>query len=141
MDGASLSRLLDTGADATDDGCMDRLTREDIDAKLETVEVRLDSRVAAIEKSAEDIVAAISNLKATMFLTAATTAATIVLGVAAFNATVLTNMVASYESGRNSTAAQAEVKRQTEETARLLRELESRMSRDAIAPTRPAPET
>ena len=120
---------------------MDRLTREEVGAKLETLEVRLDARVAAIEKSADEIKAAISNLKSTMFVTAATTAATIVLGVAAFNATVLSNMVASFESGKNTTAAQAEVKRQTEETDRLLRELESRMSRDAIAPPKPVPKT
>lgn len=76
-----------------------------------------------------------------MFVTAATTAATIVLGAAAFNATVLSNMVASYESGRNTTAAQAEVKRQSEETSRLLRELESRIRRDAVASPKPAPQT
>lgn len=45
----------------------------------------------------------------TMFVTAATTATTIVLGVAAFNATLLSNMVASYESSKSTTAAQAEV--------------------------------
>ncbi len=76
-----------------------------------------------------------TGLKTTIIVTAISAVLAIVFGVAAFNATVLSNMVASFESGKNTSAAQAEVKRQTEETAALLRrmreELDSRQKPDA----------
>lgn len=131
-------------------------SREEIDAKLETIEVRMDSRVASIEakidgfmgrmderfgrmedrfvvidqrmtgieSTMKDTQASIGSLKTTTIVTAIGAVLTIVLGVAAFNATVLSNMVASFESGKNTSAAQAEVKRQSEETAALLRQIQ-----------------
>jgi len=51
----------------------------------------------------------------------------IVFGVAAFNATVLSNMLASFESGKNTSTAQAEVKRQSEETAALLKQIQGQI--------------
>jgi len=147
-------------------------TREEFDAKLETIEVRMDGRVASIEaningfmgrmeerslrsderfKSMDErmgrfeqimgdtqtsIQASISNLKTTMIVTALSTVLAIVLGVAAFNSTVLSNMLASFESGKNTSAVQAEVKRQAEETAALLKQLQERMP---STPPMPAP--
>lgn len=124
-------------------------TREEIDAKLETIEARMDGRVAAIQSSVDGLVGvlnerfrsmdermgrieadsrdtkgAIGNLKSTMILTAVSTVVAIVLGVAAFNATVLSNMVASFESGKGTASAQAEVKKQAEDTAALLKQLQ-----------------
>jgi high-affinity nickel permease len=72
-----------------------------------------------------------------MVVTAITSVLAIVLGIAAINATLLSNMVASFESGRNLSAAQAEVKRQAEETATLLRQLQDRMP---PAPSAPPPQ-
>lgn len=141
------------------DASMSTVTREEIDAKLETIEVRMDGRVAAIQASVDGYMgrmeerslrtddrfermdqrmsgiettirethASIGNLKNTMIVTALSTVIAIVLGVAAFNATVLSNMVASFESGKNTSAAQVEVKRQAEETAALLKQLQERM--------------
>ena len=105
---------------------MNTPTREEFNAKLEAIGTRMDARVASIERSVADAIASanetrgdIKNLKWTIIAAAIAT----VLGIAAFNATVLPNMVASFESGKNTAAAQAEVKKQTEETAALLRKV------------------
>jgi hypothetical protein len=144
------------------DANMTTPTREEIDATLATAEVRMDGRVAAIEaningfmgrieerslrtddrfvrieNALKETQASISSLKTTMVVTAITSVLAIVLGIAAINATLLSNMVASFESGRNLSAAQAEVKRQAEETATLLRQLQDRMP---PAPSAPPPQ-
>jgi high-affinity nickel permease len=87
-----------------------------------------------IENALKETQASISSLKTTMVVTAITSVLAIVLGIAAINATLLSNMVASFESGRNLSAAQAEVKRQAEETATLLRQLQDRMPPAPAAP-------
>lgn len=127
-------------------------SREEIDAKLETIEARMDGRVASIQASIEGFMgrieeralrtderfvriesssnetqASIRSLKGTMIVTALSTVIAIVLGVAAFNATVLSNMLASFESGKNTASAQAEVRRQAEETAAIIRELQKKL--------------
>ena len=113
-------------------------TREEVDAKLQLIETRMDGRVASIERSIAEAIAAssetrgdIKNLKWTMVATAIAT----VLGIAAFNATVLSNMVASFESGKNTATAQAEVKKQSEDTAALIK----RMQEDLDARRAPSP--
>lgn len=127
-----------------EDQIMSNPTREEIDAKLQLIETRMDGRVASIERLVADAIAAagetrsdIKNLKWTMVATAIAT----VLGIAAFNATVLSNMVASFESGKNTAAAQAEVKKQTEETAALLKriqeDLDARRAPSPPATTKP----
>lgn len=110
---------------------MSPVTRTEVNARLQTIEVRMDGRIAAIEHSIATLVSsnkdtqdAIRNLKSTMLWTAGTSVIAIVLGVATFNASLLANMVASFESGRSTTAAQAEVRRQMDETARILRGLQ-----------------
>ncbi|USX28633.1 hypothetical protein NHH73_10255 [Oxalobacteraceae bacterium OTU3CINTB1] len=133
--------------------------RDFVDAKLEAVESRMDARVASIESAlaafsalmqersrhfdarmarvemtiseiGSEIRSSMAGLKTTIIVTAVGAVLAIVLGVAAFNATVLSAMVASFEAGKSTSAAQAEVKRQTEETAVLLNrmreELDSR---------------
>jgi hypothetical protein len=134
------------------DANMTTPTREEIDATLETAEVRMDGRVAAIEANINGFMgrieerslrtddrfvrienglketqASIRSLKTTMIVTAISSVLAIVFGIAAINATLLSNMVASFESGRNVSAAQAEVRRQAEETAVLLKQLQDRM--------------
>lgn len=131
---------------------MTDLTREEVDAKLETIEARMDGRLAAIqasidgfmgrleeralrtddrfariEESQRDTQASLGNLKTTIIVTALSTVLAIVIGVAAFNATVLSNMVASFESGKNTAASQAEVKKQAEETAALLKQVQQQL--------------
>ena len=134
--------------------------RDFIDAKLEAVGTRMDARVASIESALAAFTAlmaergrhfdlrvtrmetmivemrsAIAGLKTTITVTAVTAVLAIVLGVAAFNATVLSNMMAAFESGKNTSAAQAEVTRQAEETAalrsRMREELDAQKKLDA----------
>lgn len=71
---------------------------------------------------------AIEGLKTTVIVTAISAVLAIVLGVAAFNATVLSNMVATFEAGKNTSAAQSEVKRQTEQTAALLKKMQEEVN-------------
>ncbi len=86
-----------------------------------------DARLKNIEDLLTETTKSVSGLRTTMILTAVSTVLTIVLGVAAFNATLLSNMLASFESGKNSAAAQADVRRQVEETAVLLRQMQKQM--------------
>jgi hypothetical protein len=141
------------------DGAMNTPTREEFEAKLETIEARMDGRVAAIQASIDGFMgrmeerslrmderfqrtderfarieegqretqASLGSLKTTIITTAIATVIAIVLGVAAFNATVLSNMVASFESGKNTAATQAEVKKQVEETAALLKQVQQQL--------------
>ncbi|MBP1203958.1 anti-sigma-K factor RskA [Duganella sp. 1411] len=131
--------------------------RDYVDAKLEAVESRMDGRVARIESALAASAAlmeersrhsdarmerietalseiraetrsAIEGLKTTVIVTAISAVLAIVLGVAAFNATVLSNMVAAFEAGKNTSAAQAEVKRQTDQTAALLKKMQDEVN-------------
>lgn len=147
-----LMDTLDRAAGRPNDTHMNTPSREEIDAKLETIEARMDGRLTAIQGSIEGLIgrmderalrsddrfarmeetirdtqSSISNLKSTVILTAISTVLAIVLGVAAFNATVLSNMVASFESGKNTAASQAEVRRQAEETAALLKQVQQQL--------------
>lgn len=103
---------------------MSPVTRGEANARLETIEVRLDGRIAALESSVKDVQNSISNLKSTVLWTAVTS----VFAMAAFNATVLANMVASFEAGKDTSEAQAEIRRQTDETARILREIQAQLA-------------
>ena len=102
---------------------MNTVTNELLDAKLETIETRMDCRVASIERLMLETRQDIKNLKMSMVVTGIA----VVLGIAAFNATVLSNMVAAFESGKNTAAAQAEVKRQAEQTEVLLRKMQAEL--------------
>src|SRR5471032_2240283 len=103
---------------ADDHGMNAATDREYIEAKLETIEARMDGRVASIEtsisgflgrqegrfghlddrlirieQSAADTQTDIKGLKSTIIITAISAVLAIVFGVAAFNATVLSNML------------------------------------------------
>lgn len=140
--------------------------REEIDAKLLAVEARQDARVVSIESKIDNLISIMNerskatdermsrleylivetgnyvrNLKSTVITTGIATGLATALGIAAFNATVLSNMVASFESGKNTAAAQAEVKRQSEETAALLRQIQKSMPSKAAPATPKMPGT
>jgi archaellum component FlaC len=121
-------------------------------ARLEAIEARMDGRIASLEATINALIrrieerfaqvdarfaqveARMSNIEATVAATRnaigglrttiVVTAIGAVSGVAAFNATVLSNMLASFESGRNVSEAQARIQRQAEETAALLRQIQ-----------------
>ncbi|SHN15988.1 hypothetical protein SAMN05192549_10537 [Duganella sacchari] len=113
---------------------------------IETIEARMDGRVSSIETTytefskrmderqknsdakfdrIETMLAEMRTSLANLRITIIITGITVILGVAALNATVMSNMIASFESGKNLSTAQAEVKRQTEETAKLLRKIQA----------------
>jgi uncharacterized protein YdcH (DUF465 family) len=115
---------------------IDGLAKE-MDERFSSIDERyksLDQRIGRVETAIGETQSSISSLKTTMIVTAISSAIAIVLGVAVFNATLLSNMLASFESGKNTSAVQAELKRQAEETAVLLKQLQARM--DASQPSR-----
>lgn len=94
-----------------------------VDARFAQVDARfvqVEARMSNIEATVVATQTAIGGLKTTIVVTAIGA----VIGVAAFNATVLSNMLASFESGRNVSEAQAKIQRQSEETAALLRQIQ-----------------
>lgn len=88
--------------------------------RMEERFAQVDARMSHIEASVAATKNEIGGLRTTIVVTAIGA----VIGIAAFNATVLSNMLASFESGRNVSAAQAQVQRQAEQTATLLRQIE-----------------
>lgn len=85
----------------------DPLTRPELDAKLETIEAKMDGRLARIEDAVQRISddnaatrAGISSLKTTLIVTTIGAVLTIVLGVAAFNATLQSNMLSAFQVGQ-----------------------------------------
>jgi hypothetical protein len=133
---------VDNGREPPDDGVMNTLTREELDAKLETIEVRMDGRVASIEAKIDgfigrfedrtsrmeaDLSATRSEFK-TLKTTIIITAIASVLGLYGANVGMVQTMLAAFESGKSSSAAQAEVKKQSEETAALLKQMQVQLN-------------
>lgn len=83
----------------------------------------------SIDESQKATEAGIRNLKSTFIVTAISSAIAIVLGIAAFNATVLSNMVASFESGKNTMQSINQVSNQLNDTAKRLDELDKRIGK------------
>ena len=102
---------------------MDSLSRSEVDAKLEATEARIETRIVSIEHSLAAIAKgqeeAIASGKSTRQVIIATGVA-VVLGIAAFNATVLSNMVASFESGKNTSALLSSAEKSITEATRAL---------------------
>jgi hypothetical protein len=127
---AQTSAAVDTSHTKEEDRPMNAPTREEIDAKLELIETRMDGRVASIERSVQASIDEsretrrdIKSLKWTILFTAVAT----VVALWGVNAAIFSNMVASFESGKNTAASQAEVKRQTEETAALIKRMQDQL--------------
>jgi len=121
------SSVVDSSPTKEEDHPMSAPTREEIDTKLELIETRMDGRVAAIESSVRAAIAEsqetrrdIKGLRWTIIFTAVAT----VVGLWGVNAAIFSNMVASFESGKSTATAQAEVKKQTEETAALIKRMQ-----------------
>lgn len=105
-----------------------------LEATINALVRRMEERFAQIDVRFAQVEARMSNIEATVTATQnaigglrttiVVTAIGAVIGVAAFNATVLSDMLASFESGRNVSEAQAKIQRQAEETAALLRQIQ-----------------
>ncbi len=108
---------------------MSDISREEFNAKLETIEVKMDARVEAVSAKIDAFVAiqaerdkrmetalnqisashgeiksSIGSMKTTMIVTAISTVLAIVIGIAGFNAMLTSNMVASFQMGRSERA-------------------------------------
>ncbi|MEB0133806.1 hypothetical protein QN362_00505 [Actimicrobium sp. CCC2.4] len=144
------------------DDSMNAPTREEFNSKLETMEVKMDGRVTSIEAKIDGFMGRLEekfgrmddrmtriesdlsstrsdfkSLKTTIVITAIAS----VIGLFAANVTMVQTMLASFESGRNVSSAQAgivsaqsDIKRQTEETSALLKQLQKD---HPSAPSRP----
>ncbi len=106
---------------------MEYPTRQEIDAKLETIEVKMDSRMTRIEdalrgisQSQAEVLSSNKATRTTIVVTGISTVLAVVLGVGAFNATVLSNMVSSFESGKNTASMLAAAEKSIVEATKSL---------------------
>lgn len=108
---------------------MSEITRQELDAKLENIELRMDARVASIESKIDSFIAVqkeqmkltehrlkkfeddhdeyrkdFKNLKLTIVVTAISAVLAIVIGVASFNATLTSNMLSAFQAGKEVTS-------------------------------------
>jgi peptidoglycan hydrolase CwlO-like protein len=131
---------------------MSDISREEIDAKLEANEARRDAQIASIngkidtiinrldsqsqrmdrlERSIDATTGMLSSLKTTIILTGISSSIAIIFGVAGFNAALLSNMASMYESGKNNAEMQQETRRQVEQTAALLKQMQEKYGKQA----------
>lgn len=118
----------------------------ELDAKLEAVEARSDARLSRFEERIDqaigemrrdrgDLKTEITGLRTELGsfkfqLTALIvgTSVAVVFGVAAFNATLLSNMVASFESGKNTATALTQATEQIKATQAQLDEIQKSLA-------------
>ncbi|WP_156183941.1 hypothetical protein [Chromobacterium sp. LK1] len=119
-------------------------TREEFEAKLETIETKMDARVQRIEDKMDGFLSAsketqdsIKSLKTTIIVTALSTVLAIVLGVAAFNSTVLSNMVTSFESGKNTAQAIDKAQNDLQKREERLDVIDKKLDKLIAAPPQP----
>ncbi|WP_162864982.1 hypothetical protein [Pseudomonas viridiflava] len=113
---------------------MNDITREEFNAKLETIETKMEARTESVSAKIDAFIAvqserdkrmeatlnqissnhgeiksSIGSMKTTMIVTAVSTVLAIVIGIAGFNAMLTSNMVASFQMGRSEQAYQKSV--------------------------------
>lgn len=118
-----------------------QVTTELLDAKLEIIETRMDARVQRIEDKMDAFVQSsaatqesIKSLKTTIVATGISSVLAIVLGVAAFNATVLSNMVASFESGKNTAQSLGQTQQELQKREQRLDSVEKKLDQLIASP-------
>lgn len=133
---------------------MSSMTREEMTAHIQASEARMDARVSRIEllvehqnetadRLREDVEQARKDMLASAGETRSEmkqlkwwilgTGLSVVLGIAAFNSTVLSNMVASFESGKNTAQSLEQTKNRIDEVARQLAATQAAMEAAAKA--------
>ena len=103
------------------DGYMARM--EERDKRSDDRFANFNTALADVSSDIKDAKSAVGSLKTTIVVTAVSSVLAIVLGVAAFNATVLSNMVASFDSGRDTAKEISEAAQNLKETQDLLKEI------------------
>jgi len=135
---------------------MDHPSRDEMEARIATVEARVSGRAATfqatvdgyiarmdereirdnerfnrIEAMVADIQAQIRNLKTTIIVTAISTGIAVSLGIGAMNATMTASILAAFQAGSGVAAAQAEMKRNVERLIELNEALERQRAQQA----------
>jgi hypothetical protein len=115
-----------------DTDAMNDITRDELNAKLETIEVKMDARaesvslkidgfltaqserdkrldavLAQIGKDHSETKNSIGSMKTTLIVTALSTVIAIVLGVAGFNTALTSNMLSAFQAGRSDSSSAA----------------------------------
>lgn len=121
---------------------MNEITREEFNARMETIEVKMDARVESVSAKIDafmaiqaerdkrmestlnqistnhgEIKSSIGSMKTTMIVTAVSTVLAIVIGIAGFNAMLTSNMVASFQMGRSERALEPQTSQKIEAAA------------------------
>lgn len=134
----------DTPSRKGDTSSMNEITREELDAKLQATEARMDARLERFDKDMRQAVSdfrlevqPLKNLKANIW---GATAVTIGVMVA-----VLSYGVASFDSGRDTAAVIQEMKQQSFETRQLLEQIKAQQATrqadpSAVSPTLSSPQ-
>ena len=111
---------------------MNDITREEFNARMETIEVKMDARVESVSAKIDAFIAvqaerdkrmeaivnqistthaeiktSINSMKTTTIVTAVSAVLAIVIGIAGFNAMLTSNMIASFQMGRSESALAA----------------------------------
>ncbi|OPB17344.1 hypothetical protein BFW91_02150 [Pseudomonas fluorescens] len=119
---------------SADTQTMNDITREEFNAKLETIEVKMDARIEAVSSKIEGFLAvqaerdrrldavlaqigkdnsetksSIGSMKSTLIVTAVSTVLAIVLGVAGFNTALTANMLSAFSLGKGDRTSATEV--------------------------------
>ncbi|WP_341519862.1 hypothetical protein AABC73_15030 [Pseudomonas sp. G.S.17] len=143
---ASVRRLTESVLKTPDDKAkinndtefMSDITREEFNAKIETIETKMDARVESvsakidafmavqaerdrrleatvnrIDTSHDQIKSAFGSMKTTIIVTAVSTVLAIVIGIGGFNAMLTSNMISSFQMGRSELAVHKAVEQAT----------------------------
>jgi ElaB/YqjD/DUF883 family membrane-anchored ribosome-binding protein len=123
------------GADFGNVRMSDQVTRVELDAKLETIEAKVEGRLARIDDRLTSISTQISEQRNTAWKAAGVVIATFIAGFALF--------VASFDSGRETATvaaeARADTKQALQEMREVLREFKSSLPAPPASPAAAAP--
>lgn len=122
--GTGLEPASDNARGVGDTKTMNDITREEFNAKLETIEVKMDARVESVSAKIDGFLSAqserdkrldaalaqisanhaetkssLSSMKVTMIVTAVSTVLAIVFGISSFNTALTSNMMAAFQVG------------------------------------------
>ncbi len=96
-----------------------------------------EARMDRMEAMIAEMRASIASLRITIVVTGITSVLAAVLGISAFNAALYSNMLAALSAGKEMASIQAEVKKQAEQTAVLIKNMQAEQEKNK--PAKPSP--
>lgn len=97
-----------------------------------------DARFDRIEGMLTEMRANIASLRTTIVVTGISSVLAAVLGISAFNAALYSNMLAALSAGKEMAVIQAEVKKQAEQTAVLIKNMQAEQAKNKPAKQSPS---